>query len=76
MRLASSGVYLAGYGRAVRMDAGCRLSALTHGDSAAGGTADFHELLRVALDSGDPVAAVPDTLAANALTGIPDGPTP
>jgi hypothetical protein len=47
------------------MDAGRRLSALTHGNPAAcEGTAIFHELLRVALDGRDPVAAVPDTLAA------------
>jgi hypothetical protein len=65
MRVATSGVYLAGYGRAVTMDAGRRFSALTHGDPAAcEGTAIFDELLRVALDGRDPVAAVPDTLAA------------
>jgi ADP-ribosylglycohydrolase len=63
MRAATSGVYFAGYGRAVTMDAGRRLSALTHGDPAAWeGTAIFHELLRVALDGGDPVAAIPEIL--------------
>ncbi|WP_405592820.1 ADP-ribosylglycohydrolase family protein [Streptomyces sp. NBC_01190] len=35
MGVATSGVYFAGYGRAVTMDAGRRLSALTHGDPAA-----------------------------------------
>lgn len=65
MRAATSGVYFARYDRAVTMDAGRRLSALTHGDPAAWeGTAILHELLRVALDGGDPVAAVPETLAA------------
>jgi ADP-ribosylglycohydrolase len=58
-------VYFARYDRAVTMDAGRRLAALTHGDPAAWeGTAILHELLRVALDGGDPVAAVPETLAA------------
>ncbi len=47
------------------MDAARRLAALTHGDPAAWeGSALFHELLRVALDGGDPLAAVPDALAA------------
>lgn len=47
------------------MDAARRLSALTHGDPAAWeGTAAFHELVRIALAGGDPLAAVPDTLAA------------
>ncbi|WP_328914903.1 MULTISPECIES: ADP-ribosylglycohydrolase family protein [unclassified Streptomyces] len=65
MRAATSGVYFAGHGRAATMAAGRRLAALTHGDPAAWeGTAIFHELLRVALDGGDPVAAVLDTLAA------------
>ncbi|WP_329176452.1 ADP-ribosylglycohydrolase family protein [Streptomyces sp. NBC_01477] len=64
MRAATSGVYFAGYGRMVTMDAGRRLSALTHGDPAAWeGTAIFHELLRVALDGGDPVAAIPEVLS-------------
>lgn len=63
MRAATSGVYFARYGRTVTMDAGRRLAALTHGDPAAWeGTAVFHELLRVALDGGDPVAAVPEIL--------------
>ncbi|SEG83280.1 ADP-ribosylglycohydrolase [Actinacidiphila yanglinensis] len=65
MRAATSGVFFGGRGRAVTMDAGRRLSALTHGDPAAWeGTAIFHELLRVALAGGDPVRAVPDALAA------------
>ncbi|WP_329134512.1 ADP-ribosylglycohydrolase family protein [Streptomyces sp. NBC_01476] len=65
MRAATSAVYFAGQGRAATMEAGRRLSALTHGDPAAWeGTAIFHELLRVALNGDDPVAAVPATLAA------------
>jgi ADP-ribosylglycohydrolase len=65
MRAATSGVYFARSGRAATMAAGRRLAALTHGDPAAWeGTAIFHELLRVALAGADPVAAVPDVLAA------------
>src|SRR5436853_82110 len=41
------------------------VSALTHGDPAAGeGCAVFAELIRVALDGGDPLAAIPGALAA------------
>jgi ADP-ribosylglycohydrolase len=47
------------------MDAARRLSALTHGDRAAWeGTAILHDLIRVALTGADPLAALPDTLAA------------
>lgn len=64
MRAATSAVYFARHGRAVTMDAGRRLAALTHGDRAAWeGTAVFHELVRVALTGADPLAALPDTLA-------------
>ncbi|MGW0189995.1 ADP-ribosylglycohydrolase family protein [Streptomyces sp. NPDC003362] len=65
MRAATSGVHFAGRGRDATMDAARRLAALTHGDRAAWeGTAIFHELLRVALTGGDPLAAVPGTLTA------------
>ncbi|CAL9555562.1 ADP-ribosylarginine hydrolase Tri1 [Streptomyces sp. enrichment culture] len=65
MRAATSGVHFAGRGRDATMDAARRLAALTHGDRAAWeGTAIFHELLRVALTGGDPLAALPGTLAA------------
>lgn len=65
MRAATSAVHFAQDGRDVTMDAGRRLSALTHGDPAAWeGTATFHELVRVALAGGDPLAAVPETVSA------------
>lgn len=65
MRAAPSAVHFAGRGRTATMDAARRLAALTHGDPAAWeGTAVFHELIRVALDGDDPLAAVPDALAA------------
>ncbi|MFF2524339.1 ADP-ribosylglycohydrolase family protein [Streptomyces liangshanensis] len=64
MRAATSAVYFAEAGQEATMAAARRLAALTHGDGAAWeGTAVLHELVRVALDGGDPVAAVPDTLA-------------
>ncbi|GAA3827342.1 ADP-ribosylglycohydrolase family protein [Streptomyces coacervatus] len=65
MRAATSAVYFADAGREATMDAARRIAALTHGDRAAWeGTAIFHELMRVALAGGDPIAAVQDTLAA------------
>ncbi|MGW1891738.1 ADP-ribosylglycohydrolase family protein [Streptomyces sp. NPDC002004] len=63
MRAATSAVYFARAGRDSSMDAARRISALTHGDAAAWeGTAILHELVRVALDGSDPLAAIPDTL--------------
>ncbi|BAC72795.1 ribosylglycohydrolase [Streptomyces avermitilis] len=65
MRAATSAVHFAGRGRDATMDAGRRIAALTHGDRAAWeGTAIFHEVVRVALAGGDPLTALPDTLAA------------
>ncbi|MEU7280675.1 ADP-ribosylglycohydrolase family protein [Streptomyces sp. NPDC045431] len=65
MRAATSAVYFAGAGRTGTMAAARRIAALTHGDRAAWeGTALLHELIRVALEGADPVAAVPDALAA------------
>ncbi|MFE4691896.1 ADP-ribosylglycohydrolase family protein [Streptomyces sp. NPDC056749] len=65
MRAATSAVYFARAGRTATMDAARRIAALTHGDRAAWeGTAVFHELVRVALEGGDPLAAVDDALAA------------
>ncbi|MET9481477.1 ADP-ribosylglycohydrolase family protein [Streptomyces sp. NPDC006638] len=64
MRAATSAVHFAGAGQEATMAAARRIAALTHGDGAAWeGTAVLHELVRVALDGGDPVAAVPATLA-------------
>jgi ADP-ribosylglycohydrolase len=65
MRASPSAVYFANHGRDATMDAARRLAALTHGDRAAWeGTALFHELIRVALDGGDPLDAIDDTLTA------------
>ncbi len=65
MRAATSAVYFAAAGRDRTMDAARRIAALTHGDRAAWeGTAVLHELVRVALDGADPLAALPATLAA------------
>ncbi|MFF5110520.1 ADP-ribosylglycohydrolase family protein [Streptosporangium sp. NPDC000509] len=64
MRATTSAVYFARHGQTATMDAARRIAALTHGDPAAWeGTAIFHDLLRVALEGGDPVAALPDSLA-------------
>ncbi|MEU0039854.1 ADP-ribosylglycohydrolase family protein [Streptomyces sp. NPDC006333] len=65
MRAATSAVYFARHGRDATMEAARRIAALTHGDRAAReGTAVFHELVRVALDGGDPLTAVPPALRA------------
>ncbi|RKE18112.1 ADP-ribosylglycohydrolase [Streptomyces sp. TLI_171] len=65
MRAVTAAVRFAPLGRDATMDAGRRITALTHGDGAAWeGTAILHELLRVALDGGDPLAALPGTLNA------------
>lgn len=63
MRASTSAVYFAAAGRQATMDAARRIAALTHGDRAAWeGTAVLHELVRVALDGADPLAALPATL--------------
>ena len=49
-------------GTAATTDAARRISALTHGPAAGEGCAVFAELVRVALDGGDPLAAVPAAL--------------
>ncbi|MFJ8010661.1 ADP-ribosylglycohydrolase family protein [Streptomyces fagopyri] len=65
MRAATSAVHFARQGRDATMEAARRLAALTHGDRAAWeGTAVLHELVRVALDGGDPLAALPTALRA------------
>ncbi|MEV7370538.1 ADP-ribosylglycohydrolase family protein [Streptomyces sp. NPDC090301] len=64
MRASTSAVYFAARGRAETMEAARRISALTHGDGAAGeGVAILHELVRVALLGEDSLAALPATLA-------------
>src|SRR3954464_4058581 len=65
MRTAPAAIRFSRGGRDVTMDAGRRIPALTHGDPSTGeGCAIFHELMRVALDGGDPLAAIPSALAA------------
>ncbi|WP_369247011.1 ADP-ribosylglycohydrolase family protein [Streptomyces sp. R41] len=65
MRAATSAVHFAPHGRDATMAAARRIAALTHGDRAAWeGTALFHELVRVALNGGDPLSAIPETLGA------------
>jgi ADP-ribosylglycohydrolase len=63
MRATTSAVYFARAGQRTTMDAARRIAALTHGDPAAWeGTAIFHELVRIALDGDEPLAALPDIL--------------
>ncbi|MFF3946492.1 ADP-ribosylglycohydrolase family protein [Streptomyces sp. NPDC001902] len=70
MRAAPAAVHFAGHGRAASLDAARRIAALTHGDRAAWeGSAILHDLVRVALDGGDPVAAA---VVADALAQVPE----
>src|SRR3954471_11122288 len=63
MRATPAAIRFAREGTEITMDAARRISALTHGDPSAGeGCAVFAELVRVALDGGDPLAAVPAAL--------------
>lgn len=63
MRTTPAAIYFSTAGTAATTDAARRISALTHGDPAAGaGCAIFHELVRVALGGGDPLTAIEDTL--------------
>ncbi|TFV62307.1 UNVERIFIED_ORG: hypothetical protein E4P37_17530 [Bacillus sp. AZ43] len=63
MRATPSAIWFSRFGAEASADAARRISALTHGDPAAGeGCVVFSELLRVALDGGDPLAAVPSAL--------------
>ncbi|MFK0253829.1 ADP-ribosylglycohydrolase family protein [Streptomyces sp. NPDC090445] len=65
MRASASAVYFAAEGREATMAAARRIAALTHGDPAAWeGTAVLHELVRVGLAGADPLAGIPDALAA------------
>ena len=64
MRTTPVAIVFGDAGREATMDAARRVSLLTHGDPAAGeGCAIFAELVRVALEGGDPLAAVAPTLA-------------
>ncbi|MGW3241244.1 ADP-ribosylglycohydrolase family protein [Streptomyces sp. NPDC001070] len=70
MRAAPAAVHFAGHGRAASLDAARRIAALTHGDRAAWeGSAILHDLVRVALDGGDPVAPA---VVADALAQVPE----
>ena len=63
MRTLPAAVLFADQGTGSTVAAARRISAVTHGDPAAGeGCAVYHELVRVALEGGDPVDAVPATL--------------
>jgi ADP-ribosyl-[dinitrogen reductase] hydrolase len=63
MRTTPTAIWFARFGQSATVDAARRISALTHGDPSVGeGCAVFHELVRVALDGGDPLAAIPAAL--------------
>src|SRR5688572_21596334 len=65
MRTTPAAIRFSRDGREATMDAARRISALTHGDPSAGeGCAIFHQLMRVALDGGDPLAAIPSAVEA------------
>jgi ADP-ribosyl-[dinitrogen reductase] hydrolase len=64
MRTTPAAICFSRFGAEATMDAARRISALTHGDPSAGeGCAIFSELMRVALEGGDPLAAIPAALA-------------
>ena len=64
MRTTPAAIWFSRFGQEATVDAARRISALTHGDPAAGeGCAIFHELVRVALEGGDPLAVVDSALA-------------
>src|SRR4051812_44930047 len=65
MRTTPAAIRFSHDGRDVTMDAARRTSALTHGAPSSGeGCAIFHELMRMAVDGSDPLAAVPAALQA------------
>jgi ADP-ribosyl-[dinitrogen reductase] hydrolase len=64
MRTTPAAIFFSRSGTEATMDAARRISALTHGDPSAGeGCAILSELMRVALEGGDPLAAIPSALA-------------
>jgi ADP-ribosyl-[dinitrogen reductase] hydrolase len=63
MRTAPAAVFFARDGREATMDAVRRISAVTHDPAAGEGCAIYHELMRAALDGGDPLEALPSCLA-------------
>lgn len=64
MRTTPAAIWFARFGREATMEAARRISALTHGDPAAGeGCAIFHELVRVALAGDDLLSAVEPALS-------------
>jgi len=63
MRTTPAAIWFSRFGQEATVDAARRISALTHGDPAAGeGCAIFHELVRVTLDGRDPLEAIDATL--------------
>src|SRR3954470_1086591 len=63
MRTTPAAIWFSRFGQQATTDAARRISVLTHGDPSAGeGCAVFHELMRVALDGDDPLAAIPSAL--------------
>jgi ADP-ribosyl-[dinitrogen reductase] hydrolase len=63
MRTTPAAIWFSRFDTAATMDAARRSSALTHGDPSAGeGCAIFHELMRIALDGEDLLAAIPGAL--------------
>jgi ADP-ribosylglycohydrolase len=64
MRTTPAAIWFSRFGSEASSDSARRLSALTHGDPSAGeGCVVFHELMRVALDGEDPLAAIPSALS-------------
>ena len=63
MRTIPAAIRFAGDGTEATMAAARSISVVTHGDPAAGeGCAIYHELVRRALEGGDPIAAIPQVL--------------
>ena len=63
MRTTPAAIWFSRFGTEATVDAARRISGLTHGDPSAGeGCVVFHELMRVALEGEDPMAAIPMAL--------------